>query len=109
MNIIRRRFNALFKGANDIQDIQTECIRKAMLNALDKCCFEPHAALATSIIYAADLEALWYLRSNLFHAISSCCDQVKAGSVVSEITLLFKGHLALANSTQIRSGFNGVS
>jgi hypothetical protein len=105
MNIIRRTFKALVKGSTDIQDTQTECIRKAMLNALDKYCFKPHVAVATSIIHAADLETLWYLRSNLFHAISSCCDQVKAGSVVSEITLLFKGHLTLANSTRTGSEF----
>jgi hypothetical protein len=88
-------------GAADQQGPQIELVRNAMLNALDKNCFKPHAAIARSINYAADLESLWYLRSDLFHAISSCCDQLKAGSVISEITSLFKGHLALANFTRI--------
>ena len=101
MKNIRSRFKAFISRASDNEDLQTERIREAMLSALDKNCFKPHEAIARSISYATDLETLWYLRSDLFHAISSCCDQLKAVSVMSEITLLFKGHLALANSTRI--------
>jgi hypothetical protein len=108
MKIIRRRFSALVKGAVDSQDIHVKLICTTMINALDKFCSRPHTAIAASIIHAADLETLWYLRSGLFHAISCCTDQVKAGSVLDEITLLFEGHLAVANSTRIGSGFRGV-
>ena len=101
MKSIRRRIKAFLYGEDDDHNLQIEHIRNAMLNALDKNCFKPHAAIARSINYAADLESLWYLRSDLFHAISSCCDQIKAGSVMSEITMLFKGYLALANCTRL--------
>jgi hypothetical protein len=69
----------------------TERIRNAMLDALDRECLREHIELDARIARAKDVEALWYLRSDLLHAISSCRDESVARNALGDITQLFVG------------------
>jgi hypothetical protein len=71
-----------------------------MLNALDEHCVIQHESVDRSILFAKDLETLWYLRPDLLHAIASCRHESSATAVIGDITMMFKGHLALANSSR---------
>jgi hypothetical protein len=86
-----------FFRRSDVDALLIERIRSAMLNALDQHCVETHDSVGRSIKCANDIEALWYLRSDLFHAIASCRHQSSAMAIVSEITIMFKGHFAMAD------------
>ena len=79
---------------------QLDRIRVAMLDAMDAYCNEAHVHADRLILFATDLEALWYLRSDLMHAIASCQNEMIATRVIQDITALFKGHLALAESSR---------
>jgi len=97
---IKNSFWALLGRSVDSDTEQTENIRIAMLNALEEHCDEFHMYLGRNIRNAADMEALWYLRPDLMQALASSSDQTTASKVVSDITQLFKGYLAIAKSSQ---------
>lgn len=80
---------------------QMERIRLEMLKALDAHCADDHfLALEGALQFASDLETLWYLRPDLLQAIASSRNQSTANLVIRDITILFKGHLKLASSSQ---------
>lgn len=97
---LKNSFWALLGRSIDTDSLQTEHIRIAMLNALEEHCDESHMHLGRTIRNAMDMEALWYLRPDLMHSIASSSDQTTATQVIREITQLFKGHLAIAKSSQ---------
>jgi hypothetical protein len=85
----------------DAGTVRLERIRAEMLKAMDSHCDDDHhLALEGPLRFAGDLETLWYLRLDLMQAIASSRDQTKANLILRGITLLFKGHLGLANSSQ---------
>jgi hypothetical protein len=45
---------------------------------------------------AQDIQALWYLRSELMHALSTYCGETKARTLLDQLTALFRGHLPAA-------------
>jgi hypothetical protein len=96
----RSSFWGVFGGASNAEALQVERIRMAMLKALDHDCVHGHASVDKSIMFAKDLETLWYLRPDLLQAIASCRDQNSANTIVRDITQMFKGHLALADSSR---------
>ena len=75
-----------------------ENIRTAMLDALDRECLEPHVDLDAKISNAQDVETLWYLRSDLLHAIASCRDEGVARTALLRISNLFVGHHPAASA-----------
>jgi hypothetical protein len=80
---------------------QLERIRIEMLNALAAYCEDDHfLALEGALRFACDLETLWYLRPDLLQAIASSRNQSAANLIIRDITMLFKGHLNLASSSQ---------
>jgi hypothetical protein len=81
--------------------VRLERIRVEMLHALATHCDDDNfLALEGALRFAGDLEALWYLRPDLLHAIATSRDQSTANLILRDITMLFKGHFNLASSSQ---------
>jgi hypothetical protein len=74
-------------------DIREEDIRRAMLNTLDHKDWSSYSYLEYRILFAEDLIALWYLRSELMHIISTCHGELLASGKMREISTMFKGLL----------------
>jgi len=70
-----------------------EDIRQAMLDSLgdDGCASYPH--VERRVLFAADLQGLWYLRSDVMVAISSLQGELVANQKIRQITLMFEGLL----------------
>jgi hypothetical protein len=97
----KNSFWGFLSRSPDADAVQLERIRIEMLNALADHCDEDHClALEGALRFASDLEALWYLRPDLLHAIASSRDQSTANLILRDITKLFKGHFNLASSSQ---------
>lgn len=97
---IKKSFWGFLSKPADASTVHIERIRLAMLNALDAHCDNTHAAVDGAIRFAGDIEALWYLRPDLLQAIASCRDQHTANGILGDITALFKGHFAVANTSR---------
>jgi hypothetical protein len=94
-------FWGFLNWSSDAGAVRLERIRVEMLNALaDHCGDDNCLALEGALRFATDLEALWYLRPDLLHAIATSRDQSTANLILRDITMLFKGHFSLANSSQ---------
>jgi hypothetical protein len=73
-------------------DARTERVRHAMLEATPVVGpGEPHSAVFGRIRRAPDIQALWYLRSELMAAISSSQGEQMARREMAAVTKLFKG------------------
>jgi hypothetical protein len=70
-----------------------EDIRHAMLEALGKegCANYPH--IERRVLFAPDLQGLWYLRSDVMVAISSLRGELVASQRIRQITAMFDGLL----------------
>jgi hypothetical protein len=99
MGIRNSIFSALSRSSN-VDKQQTERIKAAMLNSLDGIGKQAYDSVKKSIERAIDIETLWYLRPDLFHAISQSHDQSSATTALTKITTMFVGHLPIANSTR---------
>jgi len=79
------------QDAQDAFDI--EDIRQAMLDALGKegCANYPH--IERRVLFAPDLQGLWYLRSDVMVAISSLRGEQVASQRIRQITAMFDGLL----------------
>jgi len=79
--------------------VRLEQIRQAMLAALaGKDIDESLRHVARRILYAENLQTLWYLRSDLMLALASHCAETTAQQTVREISLLFEGMLPEASN-----------
>lgn len=70
-----------------------EDIRQAMLDSLgdDGCANYPH--IERRVLFAPDLQGLWYLRTDIMVAISSLRGEVVASQRIRQITSMFEGLL----------------
>ena len=73
-----------------------EDIRRAMLQSLTGITGCEVARMNMRLRYAADIEALWYLRSDLFSMLVPLRGEPAAHRVMDEVTLLFQGQLPRA-------------
>lgn len=73
-----------------------EDIRRAMLQSLAGITGCEVARMNMRLRYAADIEALWYLRSDLFSMLVPLRGEPAAQRVMDEVTLLFQGQLPRA-------------
>ena len=97
----KNSFWGFLSRSPDAGAVRLERIRIEMLNALAAHCDEDYClALEGALRFASDLEALWYLRPELLHAIAASQDQSTANLILRDITSLFKGHLNLASPSQ---------
>jgi hypothetical protein len=70
-----------------------EEVRKAMLQALSGLAGCEVARMNLRLRYAADIEALWYLRADLFNTLAPLQGESGARGAVDQLTLLFSGRL----------------
>jgi hypothetical protein len=97
----KNSFWGFLNWSPDARAVRLERIRVEMLKALAAQCEDDNnLALEGAIRFASDLEALWYLRPDLLRAIATSRDQGTANLILRDITVLFKGHFSLANSSQ---------
>jgi hypothetical protein len=72
---------------------RTEDIREIMLETLGNSGAVKHPVVRRRIMYAADLEALWYLRSDWMAALSATQGEVAAAEHVRRLNISFAGLL----------------
>jgi hypothetical protein len=76
-----------------VRDHGLEEVRKAMLESLVGLAGSDVARMSMRLRYAGDIEALWYLRSDLLSTLAPLRGEAGARSVVDRITRLFHGRL----------------
>lgn len=72
---------------------RTENIRQLMLDSMGDGGWAEFAYLERRILFAPDAEDLWYLRSDLMHAVASIRGEAIASHRLQEISGMFKGLL----------------
>lgn len=72
---------------------QIELIRQTMLERLGRRSCSAFPQLESRIQLAADLQSLWYLRSDLMAALSSLQGEFTARHSLQDITSMFEGLL----------------
>ncbi len=75
-------------------DARTENIRTAMLQALaemDDIAAQDTSKTWSNVMRASDVQALWYLRSELLHALSERLGEREARQRLDTITEMFRG------------------
>lgn len=65
-------------------------VHRAMLALMEEYCPD-NAELRHKLTFATDIDALWYLRSNLMAALVASQGETVARDCISRITLLFQG------------------
>ncbi len=65
-------------------------VRRAMLALMEDCCAD-NAELRHKLTFATDIDALWYLRSNLMAALAARHGEAVAREHIAQITALFRG------------------
>ena len=100
MSRIRTSIMGLLREPDDgAQDVALlEHIRDEMRDCLEQFSLDQaaHAGLWRRLHNAADMQTLWYLRSDLMHHLSHVCGETQARTVLNNITALFRGHLPAA-------------
>lgn len=66
-----------------------EEIRKAMLHAIEQCADGTHSTVERKVLFAHDLDALWYLRTDLMSAIAASRGESTAHDCLADITGMF--------------------
>ncbi|RZJ12479.1 MAG: hypothetical protein EON50_11255 [Acidovorax sp.] len=76
-----------------VRDQGLEDVRQAMLQTLVGNTGCEVARMNIRLRYAGDIEALWYLRADLFNTLSPLRGEADAQWVVDQLTTLFQGQL----------------
>lgn len=77
---------------------QIESIREEMLDCMSSF-LEGRAVrppVWAKVLEANDIQALWYLRSDVMHMLCDYCGETSAADKINSITELFRGHLPTA-------------
>jgi hypothetical protein len=84
---------------------RVEHIRQAMLDSLGNEGCASHRQTARRVLFARDLQGLWYLRSDVMAAISSLKGESTANEELRQITAMFEDVLP-KNMVSPRTGLN---
>lgn len=79
-----------------VRDQGLEDIRRAMLQSLAGVTGCDVARMNMRLRYAGDIEALWYLRTDLFSTLVPLRGQTYAQTVIDQVTPMFQGQLPRA-------------
>lgn len=79
-----------------VRDQGLEEVRRAMLQALMGLTGCEVARMGMRLRYAGDIEALWYLRTDLLETLVLLRGQAMAQTALDQITPLFQGQLPLS-------------
>jgi hypothetical protein len=80
-------------AANNVQKL--EDIREEMLGYMAHFMVGKavRPAVWAKVLYAKDIQSLWYLRSDLMHILSKLSDEAAATKALENITEMFGGHI----------------
>lgn len=67
-----------------------ETIRKAMLQTLEQDSDGVNSAIERKLLFAHDIDQLWYARPDLMNALAASKGEAAASTSLAEITLLFE-------------------
>ncbi len=72
-----------------------EDIREAMLTCMSHCLngSSTRPAVWGKVLYAKDIQSLWYLRSDVMQMLSQHSNEAAASRALDRITPLFNGHI----------------
>jgi hypothetical protein len=88
---IKNSFWAILgQNVDSTPEVVVERARHAMLSALDELRDPGVRALDDKISYARDINALWYLRSDLMNAVASEQGEAAARNTLQGITNIFR-------------------
>ena len=90
----------LGREESEAPQVVVERIRHAMLFALDEYVLENKMALELQLMITDDLEGLWFLRTNVMHAIAARHGETVAYDCLAQITALFVGHYPCASRSR---------
>lgn len=79
-----------------VRDQGLEQVRRAMLQSLAELAGCEVARMSMRLRYASDIEALWYLRADLFHILAPLHGEAGARRVLDNLTAQFQGQLPRA-------------
>ena len=79
-----------------VRDQGLEEMRRAMLHSLMGLTGCEVARMNMRLRYAGDIEALWYLRSDLLDTLTQLRGETSAQTVLDRITPMFQGQLPLS-------------
>ena len=79
-----------------VRDQGLEEVRRAMLHSLMGLTGCEVARMNMRLRYAGDIEALWYLRSDLLDTLTQLRGETSAQTVLDRITPMFQGQLPLS-------------
>lgn len=92
------------EDTQNTQDIQLECIREDMLDLMS-----PYVESQVTrppvwgaVLYAPDVQALWYQRTALMHLLAEHIGEQAAREKLNAITQMFRGHLPTAQFASAR-------
>jgi hypothetical protein len=101
---LRNSFWAMLgRDTSEASEAVVERIRARMLSAMDDYGLEHASHLDVKISFATDIDALWYLRSDLMNAICATRGESVARAALTEITTMFKGYHASATTSRFAS------
>lgn len=78
---------------DSVMENAVEDVRETMLDLLGEAGLAKHPALTRRLRYAADIQALWYLRGDLMGALAAMHGERVAREQVASVTQMFKGLL----------------
>ena len=105
MRLWKPTFTSLFgllgsqRASEEVDDAIGE-IQEAMLEALGQTGAKSFPNVARRIMYAADLQALWYLRGDLMAALAALHGEADARETIQDISDEFDGLLPRGLSTR---------
>lgn len=85
-------------------EAQEEHIRREMLDCID-IFLAPgteRPPLWSKLAYANDIQALWFLRSDVMHLLSEYCGETLAAVRVANLTAMFRGYIPSAQFASAR-------
>jgi hypothetical protein len=80
--------------------VQIEHIREAMLQSIGEAGCMQFPTIEGRILYADELEELWYLRSDVMMVVSTLKDETAARQSLRRITNMFEGLLPKGMSSR---------
>ena len=70
-----------------------EVIRKAMLQTLEQGGGDTHTTIERKLLFAHDIDQLWYARPELMNALSATKGEAAARACMDDITRLFEARI----------------
>lgn len=84
-------------GASQLPQNNIQDIRQAMLDCIRTASNGDESALVSAqVLYAADIQSLWYLRSDVMTLLASLQDEATAHARLAPISEMFDGLLPAA-------------